>query len=61
MTELEAALLEVVAALDACSLPYVLIGGLAVAFLGEPRATLDVDVSVLARPDILRFFRQDSG
>jgi hypothetical protein len=51
MTELEAALLEVVTALDACGLPYVLIGGLAVAVLGEPRTTLDVDVSVWTEPE----------
>jgi hypothetical protein len=48
MTELEAALIEVTAALDACGLPYVLIGGLAIAMTGEPRATLDVDVAVWA-------------
>lgn len=53
MTELEAALLEVVTALEACNLPYVLIGGLAVAFTGEPRTTLDVDVSVWADPERL--------
>lgn len=33
MTDLESALLEVAGALDACGLPYVLIGGLAVATL----------------------------
>jgi hypothetical protein len=51
MTELEAALLEVAMALDTCGLPYVLIGGLAVAALGEPRTTLDVDVSVWTEPE----------
>jgi hypothetical protein len=51
MTELEAALLEVAGALDGCELPYVLIGGLAVAVLGEPRSTLDVDVSVWTEPE----------
>ncbi len=53
MTDLEAALVEVVAALEACRLPYVLIGGLAVAFTGEPRTTLDVDVSVWSDPEKL--------
>jgi hypothetical protein len=53
MTELESALLDVVAALDGCGLPYVLIGGLAVAFSGEPRTTLDVDVSVWVEPENL--------
>ncbi len=51
MTDLESALLEVAAALDTCGLPYVLIGGLAVATLGEPRTTLDVDVSVWVAPE----------
>ncbi len=51
MSDLEDALLEVAAALDACGLPYVLIGGLAVAVLGEPRSTLDVAVSVWTEPD----------
>jgi len=51
MTDLESALLEVAAALDGCGLPYVLIGGLAVAVLGEPRTTLDVDVSVWVAPE----------
>jgi Nucleotidyl transferase AbiEii toxin, Type IV TA system len=51
MTELEDALAEVAAALDHCSLPYILIGGLAIASTGEARATLDVDVSVWTDPD----------
>jgi hypothetical protein len=51
MTDLESALLEVAEALDGCGLPYVLIGGLAVAILGEPRTTLDVDVSVWVAPE----------
>jgi hypothetical protein len=51
MTEVESALLDVVAALDVCHLPYVLIGGLAVAILGEPRSTLAVDVSVWVAPE----------
>ncbi len=53
MTELEAALLEVAAALEECEFSYVLIGGLAVAFSGEPRTTLDVDVSVWIDPQAL--------
>ena len=50
MTELESALAEVAAALEHCHLPYMLIGGLAVASVGEPRATLDVDVSAWVDP-----------
>jgi hypothetical protein len=51
MTDLESALAEVAAALDHCSLPYMLIGGLAIASTGEARATLDVDVSVWTDPE----------
>ncbi len=46
MSDLEQALLALVERLETCKLPYVLIGGLAVAASGEPRSTLDVDVSV---------------
>lgn len=51
--ELEEALIELASALDACGLPFVLIGGLAVALSGEPRSTLDVDVSVWTEPESL--------
>lgn len=51
LTELEGALAEVAAALEDCGLRYMLIGGLAVAATGEPRATLDVDVSVWVEPE----------
>jgi hypothetical protein len=50
MTELDSALAEVAAALEHCQLPYMLIGGLAVAATGEPRATLDVDISAWVDP-----------
>lgn len=50
MTDLECALAEVAAALEHCRLPYMLIGGLAVASTGEPRATLDVDISAWVDP-----------
>jgi hypothetical protein len=46
MTSLEAALVEVASLLEELSLPYMLIGGLAVAIWGEPRATLDADFSI---------------
>jgi hypothetical protein len=46
MTELESALVEIASFLDEVQWPYMLIGGLAMAMWGEPRATLDVDVSV---------------
>jgi hypothetical protein len=53
MTDLEEALVELAGALEACNLPYALIGGLAVSLSGEPRATLDIDVSVWTAPDEL--------
>ena len=51
MTRLEAALLEVVAILEEWKIPYMLIGGLAVAQWGEPRATLDVDITLWVEAD----------
>lgn len=51
MTRLEVALVEAVALLDDLRLRYMLIGGLAVAQWGEPRATLDVDLTVWVEPD----------
>ena len=50
MTQLETALVEITSFLDRSGLPYMLIGGLAVAMWGEPRATLDVDLSVWVDP-----------
>lgn len=46
MTLIEEAVVEAAGILDELRIPYVLIGGLAVAFWGEPRATLDVDLSL---------------
>jgi hypothetical protein len=51
LTGLEAALVEVASFLESADIPYMLIGGLAVALWGEPRATLDVDFSVWADAD----------
>ena len=51
MTELENALVEIASFLDEMGWPYMLIGGLAVAVWGEPRATLDVDISVWVEPE----------
>jgi len=53
MTRLEAALLEVSAILDELLIPYMLIGGLAVAQWEEPRATLDIDITIWVEPDRL--------
>jgi hypothetical protein len=46
MTDLEAGLAELATALDALQIGYALIGGLALSLWGEPRATLDIDVTV---------------
>jgi hypothetical protein len=51
MTRLEAGLIEVIDALDELKIPYMLIGGLAVAQWNVPRSTLDIDVSVWVEPD----------
>jgi hypothetical protein len=53
MSDIEVALAEAAEALESCSIPYILIGGLAVAAWGEPRSTLDVDLSVWADPEKL--------
>jgi len=55
---LEAALAGVVRLLDAAGTPYMLVGGLANAVWGEPRATIDVDVTVwVEEPGIETFVR----
>ena len=46
MTILEAALFEMTGLLDELHLDYMLIGGMAVGFWGEPRLTLDVDFTI---------------
>lgn len=48
MSELEKALDQVASALEVLAIPYMLIGGLAVSAWGEPRSTLDVDVTIWA-------------
>ncbi len=51
MTPIEEALAEITAFCDELSIPYMLIGGLAMAAWDEPRATLDVDLSIWIEPD----------
>ncbi len=46
MTDQEAALVAIAERLEALQIPYIVIGGMANAVWGEPRATLDVDVTV---------------
>jgi hypothetical protein len=50
MTPLETALVELASLLDELGIPYIVIGGLAVALWGEPRSTLDVDLSLWVEP-----------
>jgi hypothetical protein len=50
VNNLTAALLEVSSLLERLSVPHMLIGGLAVALWGEPRATLDVDFTIWVDP-----------
>jgi len=53
MTLVEEAALEFVALLGELQLPYMIIGGVAVGLWGEPRATLDVDLTIWVEPDRL--------
>jgi hypothetical protein len=47
MTLLERAVVEIAAALDSMTIDYMIVGGIANAVWGEPRATIDVDVTVV--------------
>jgi hypothetical protein len=53
MTALEAALVAIAGQLEAAGVPHAVIGGIANAVWGEPRATLDVDVSVWVEDDAI--------
>ena len=46
MTSLERALVRLALTLSANGIPYMIIGGMANAVWGEPRATLDIDATV---------------
>ena len=53
MTRLERAVVEIAAALESLTIDYMIVGGIANAVWGEPRATLDVDVTVaVENPDM---------
>jgi hypothetical protein len=47
MTALERAVVDIAAALESLRIDYMIVGGIANAILGEPRATIDVDVTVV--------------
>jgi hypothetical protein len=51
MTPLELALPEITSILDELRVPHMLIGGLAVSLWGEPRSTLDIDLSLWVEPE----------
>ncbi len=51
MTQLESGLIEVIVILEDLAIPYMLIGGLAVAQWGVPRATLDIDLTIWVEPE----------
>lgn len=51
MTPLERDLVTCVGLLESKSVPYMVVGGLAVAVWGEPRATLDIDITVWVPED----------
>src|SRR5450432_1462538 len=53
MSKLESAVVEVASYLEERSIPYMLIGGLAVSVWGEARATLDADFSLWVEPSNL--------
>lgn len=50
MTDQEKALVMIARTLDAHRIPYMVIGGMANALWGVPRATLDIDVTVWVEP-----------
>jgi Nucleotidyl transferase AbiEii toxin, Type IV TA system len=53
VTLLERAVVEIAAALESMKIDYMIIGGVANAIWGEPRATIDVDVTVaVENPDL---------
>jgi len=56
MTAQEDALARIADFLDRANVPYMVIGGIANLVWGEPRATLDIDVTVLVGRDDLEVF-----
>ncbi|MEO0079619.1 MAG: hypothetical protein ABIK44_02965 [candidate division WOR-3 bacterium] len=55
MSEFEAVLVKVIEVMDRLRLPYMLTGGLAVTYYGEPRTTHDIDlVVVISAADVTR-------
>ena len=54
--ELSAFFSYVVEVLESLDIPYMVVGGFAAIFYGEPRLTIDVDIVVDMRPSLVRSF-----
>ena len=55
MTPLDSAIHDITALLDSLTIDYAVVGGIANAIWGEPRATIDVDVTIsVPEPDLAR-------
>ena len=53
MTLLEQALLEIVTVFESLHIDYMVVGGIANAVWGEPRATVDVDVTIAVNEQMM--------
>lgn len=47
------AYLKALELVDKANIPYLIIGGIAAGALGEPRATIDIDLNIILKPDDL--------
>ena len=56
MTAQEDALAQITAFLEHAGVPYMVIGGIANLIWGEPRATIDIDITVLVPPERIETF-----
>lgn len=62
MTGLEKALIEIASFLNRIKTPYMVIGGLANIFWGQPRSTFDVDITIsVPEPEIAKTIKRLSG
>ena len=61
MTTQEDALAEITSFLEGARVPYMVIGGIANLIWGEPRATIDIDVTVLVPADRVEAFIASVG
>ena len=54
--ELRAFFAHVIGVLERLGIPYMVVGGFAAIFYGEPRLTIDVDILVVMRPEQIPSF-----